>query len=99
MKDYTPNSYLELNLSAYEIKLLRDHTKSYTFSRIGAKSTVCVLVMNNYYEVIGTSACVNPNDFNLELGRKYSLLDAIKKADQLVGYEMHQKLIDSKQLK
>uniref|UniRef100_UPI0004819633 Gp49 family protein n=1 Tax=Photobacterium halotolerans TaxID=265726 RepID=UPI0004819633 len=57
----------------------------------GTTTTVCALFLPNGYQVaIGMSACVVPADFNAEMGRKYSLLDAVKKAEtklwELEGY-------------
>lgn len=49
-------------------------------------TTVCQLFMENGYVILGTSACVNPANFNQALGEKYAYEDAINKAWPLEGY-------------
>ena len=58
------------------------------FMRIGKKSTICLLTLSNGYEVDGYSACVDPRNFNEELGNKYSKEDAVKKIWALEGYRL-----------
>jgi len=38
--------------------------------------TLCVVVMKNGFTVIGKSACVDYDEFNIELGRKFAWEDA-----------------------
>lgn len=75
----------ELQLTDYQIDLLEGHVEGTEYTVIGEKSTVACLTMNNGYEVIGTSACVNPKHFNEDIGRHYALVDALNKLDELVG--------------
>ena len=49
-------------------------------------TTVCQLFMENGYVVLGTSACVDPNNFNKATGEKYAYEDAINKLWPLEGY-------------
>jgi hypothetical protein len=78
-------------LSEYYLDLIRDHVTKYEFARVGVKTTICVLTMNNGFEQIGTSACVNPSDFNTEIGNRCALKDALVNVDPLVGYARHSK--------
>lgn len=53
-------------------------------------TTVCQLFMENGYTILGTSACVNPANFNQATGEKYAYEDAINKAWPLEGYLLAQ---------
>jgi len=53
-------------------------------------TTVCQLFMENGYVVIGTSACVDPANYNQALGEKYAYEDALNKAWPLEGYLLAQ---------
>lgn len=49
-------------------------------------TTVCQLHMENGYVILGTSACVDPANFNQAVGEKFAYEDAINKAWPLEGY-------------
>ena len=53
--------------------------------------TFCVLLMKNGFSVTGESACVDPAEFNAELGRKIARQNAINKVWALMGYELSSK--------
>lgn len=48
--------------------------------------TLCVLELANGFRVTGESACLNPADFDAELGRKYAYEDAFNQLWKLEGY-------------
>jgi hypothetical protein len=52
------------------------------------KTTVCILILQNGFEVVGTSAPVDKKNFNKELGEKYAKEVAIKKVWELEGYRL-----------
>lgn len=54
--------------------------------------TFCVLVLKNGYTVTGESACVSPENFNAEIGRKIARQHAIDKIWTLEGYVLAEKL-------
>lgn len=54
------------------------------YIKMGEKTTVCLLTVKNGFEIVGTSACVDPADFDEATGRFYALTDAIGK---LAEYE------------
>lgn len=49
---------------------------------------VCALTLWNEYTVIGWAACVDPANFDLEIGKRMSREDAMRQVVPLVGYEM-----------
>ena len=57
--------------------------------------TFCVLVLRNGFTVTGESACVSPENFDAELGRKIARANAVTKVWPLMGYELRSKLAAS----
>ena len=39
------------------------------YIKVGLKTVIAVLTLKNSFEIIGTSACVDPNNFNFEIGK------------------------------
>ena len=54
--------------------------------------TFCVLVLRNGLTVTGESACVSPENFNPEIGRKIARQHAIDKLWPLLGFRLADKL-------
>lgn len=50
--------------------------------------TFCVLVLRNGFTVTGDSACVSPENFDAEIGRKIARENAITKVGPLMGYQL-----------
>lgn len=57
--------------------------------------TVCFLVLHNGFVLVGTSACVSLENFNLETGRRFAKEDALAKAWPIEGYLLTEKLFHS----
>lgn len=56
------------------------------FSKISDTMTLCQILLDNGYQVIGTSACVHPENYNQEIGEKLAYEDAFKKLWPLFGF-------------
>ena len=54
--------------------------------------SVCILVMQNGFVLIGKSAPASAKNFNRELGRKFAYEDAIKQLWPLEGYALRERL-------
>ena len=54
--------------------------------------TVCVVTMKNGFILIGKSAPADPENFNLELGRKFAYEDAVRQIWPLEAYLLRSKL-------
>jgi Phage protein (N4 Gp49/phage Sf6 gene 66) family len=54
--------------------------------------TFCVLVLRNGFTVTGESACVSPENFDAEIGRKIARQNAVNKIWPLMGYELRSRL-------
>lgn len=50
------------------------------------RTTICQLMLENGFTVIGKSACVNAENFNQALGEKFAFEDAASKVWELEGY-------------
>lgn len=48
--------------------------------------TICNLVLDNGYSVRGESACVDPRNFDMSIGRELAYRDAFNKIWPLEGY-------------
>lgn len=55
--------------------------------------TICILVLENGFTLIGKSAPASPVNFNLELGRKLAYEDAIRQMWPLEGYALRDRLM------
>lgn len=80
----------ELNL--YQQQLFDEWVISKDFERKGRKTTICFLTLKNGFEVVGTSACVDPADFDVKVGEFYALVDALSQIDLAVGFYRQCKL-------
>jgi hypothetical protein len=54
--------------------------------------TLCILVMQNGFTVIGKSAPASPENFDAEKGKLFAYEDAIKQLWPLEGYALREKL-------
>lgn len=54
--------------------------------------TFCVLVLRNGFTVVGTSACVSPENFDAATGRKVAYENAVDKVWELLGYALKDRL-------
>lgn len=60
----------------------------------GSTVIVCVLTLRNGYAVLGSSACVYPDNFDAEIGRKIARADAREKIRPLEAYLLRQHLAE-----
>lgn len=74
------------------MKKITDLIKDKTFMRIGKKTTICMLTLDNGFEIIGTSACVDPNNFDYSIGKSSAEEDAMYKFGQHVGFILTEQL-------
>ena len=57
--------------------------------------TFCVLILKNGFTVTGESACVSPDNFDAEIGKKIAYQNAREKIWMLEGYLLKQKLYET----
>lgn len=73
-------------LTVYQENLYLEWVDFQTHMKLGHKTTVCMLTLKNGFEIVGTSACINPEEYDYNLGHKYALVDALNKLDELSGF-------------
>lgn len=56
--------------------------------KLGEKTTCVLLKLKNGFEVIGTSACVDPANYNHETGKSYARKRAVDRVWELEGYKL-----------
>lgn len=61
--------------------------------------TLCVIILENGFKVEGVSACVDPTNYNEEIGRKCAYENAFEKIWQLEGYMLRQAMYEDAQTK
>lgn len=61
--------------------------------------TLCVIILENGFKVEGVSACVDPANYNEEIGRKCAYENAFEKIWQLEGYMLRQAMYEDAQTK
>ena len=54
--------------------------------------TICVLVLENGFAIVGQSAPADSGNFNPELGKKFAMEDAIRQIWKFEGYALREKL-------
>lgn len=57
-----------------------------------SRMTFCVLVLKNGFTVTGESACVSPENFDAEIGRKIARENAVEKIWPLLGFRLRDAL-------
>jgi hypothetical protein len=54
--------------------------------------TLCALTMRNGFTVIGKSAPASPENFNVELGRRFAYEDAVRQLWPLMGFAPRERI-------
>jgi hypothetical protein len=70
--------------------------KSSTYTRLpDSTTTVCQITLENGYTLVGTSACVDPANFNQAVGEKIAYDNAFEKLWDLEGYLLKQRRFEA----
>lgn len=59
--------------------------------RVGHTVTVCQVVLDNGYTVLGQSACVDPANYNASIGEQLAYDDVIRQLWPLFGFLLAEK--------
>lgn len=62
------------------------------YLKLGEKTTVCFMKLKNGFEIVGSSSCVDPENYDDEVGAKYAFEQARNKVWELLGFELQSKL-------
>jgi len=66
------------------------------YKKMGEKTCVGCFTLANGFEIVTSSACVDPANFDLELGKNYCRQHAINKIWELEGYRLQQRRYEDK---
>jgi len=73
---------------------------TWSVSKIGQKTTVALLTLPSGFEIVGTSACVDPANYNEDIGSDIAKRRCIDKLWAINGvffeYELWEKVVDNK---
>lgn len=58
------------------------------YQRLGKKTTLCLITLINGFELVGTSACVDPANFDEVIGRELAYKDGLDKLWGYLGYKL-----------
>jgi len=59
------------------------------FQTMGVKTTVVTLTLPNGFEITESAACVNPTDYDVQIGKEICLRRIKDKIWELEGYRNH----------
>lgn len=62
--------------------------------KIGKKTTVVLLTLQNGFEIVGLSSCVDPKNYDQVIGEKLARQRALEKVWELEGYKLQCSLAD-----
>jgi GH24 family phage-related lysozyme (muramidase) len=74
-----------------QIAALLDNAEAQEFTFFNKDHNVCYRLQNGF-TIIGRGACVDPANFDIEIGRKVAREDAENKLWQLEGYLLQNRL-------
>lgn len=60
------------------------------------RTTLCILDLENGFSVKGFSACVDPAEFDLNMGRKIAFEDAFRQIWALEGYLLAERMFEDR---
>lgn len=75
-----------------------DSIESEEYLTVGKKTTVCILTLKNGFEVVGTSACVDPSNYSLEIGKPYAKEKAMQQVWMHLASILQAKLHQEKEV-
>jgi hypothetical protein len=75
-----------MGLSSTRRDFLEQYITKKQFTIMGEKTTVCCITVYNGHEIIGTSACLDPKDFNADIGELLSYERALEEMNKFFGF-------------
>lgn len=74
---------MNIQLSEFHKKLYEEYVRYFWYLRVGLTTTIAVIHLHNGFEIVGSSSCLKPDEYDLEKGAKLALERAL---DELVKY-------------
>ena len=68
---------------------IREHIVKIGFSKLGEKTTVCLITLDCWFEVVWTSSCIDKEEYNQEIWNQMAEKKAIDKCWELFWFMAH----------
>lgn len=68
-----------------------NHIKEKYFQKIGKKTTLCLLTLDNWFEIVTSSSCIDELDYDQLVWEKIAYEKAIDKCWELYWFLEHNK--------
>lgn len=68
-------------------KNITDQIQKVEYSKLWEKTAVCLITLKNWFEIVGTSACMKKEGYDQEIGNKFAYEKAVDKIRELEGYK------------
>lgn len=65
---------------------LKELIEKHQFLKVGKKTTICLLTLRNGFEIVATSSCINPEDYDQEIGQRISYRKALERLSDIQWY-------------
>lgn len=85
-----------LNAPRLTPELIDSKIKDKSFHKLTDRLTVCVITLQNDFELTGESSCVSAENYNQEIGEKIAFENAREKIWLLEGYLLKENLYNKK---
>lgn len=76
-------------LTEYEKMIAKKWVQQVTYQKMGAKSTICHLILKNGWEEIGFSSPIKEENFVQQIGNIWALKDALNKVGSYDAFLQH----------
>lgn len=60
--------------------------------------TICTITLKNGFQLVGTSACVSKDNYDVQIGRNIAYENAFAKLWELEGYALKQRIYESQSI-
>lgn len=66
-----------------------EQIKSMSYIIMGKRTTICLLTLEDGFEIVGTNVSDNPTEINIDVARHSAFLDAYSKLQEIEKYKTH----------
>jgi hypothetical protein len=74
-----------IRLSERDIK---DTIVAAEYQKMGSKTVVCLATLKNGFELVGVGSCVDPSNFDMEIGKEVAMENVVEQIWRLEGYRL-----------
>lgn len=79
-----------------DIEDIKGKIQNIEYLKMGKKTTVCLITLQNGFEIVGSSACVCPENFRYEIGAETAYENALNNLWQVEGYMLQEEFYQEK---